>query len=145
MAARLLGSLYRELVDDLGSIYLDDIARLRMTNLDRWTPLAQNVMSELALGDDPQRLVVIATALAGAHKVAFEEVVFMLQGMQTDAINRVDRGNVIDRVRSLALPTLTAPTFESAEVQEQFAASENICKHGRAWGMCSACNDIERP
>jgi hypothetical protein len=44
-----------------------------MTNLDRWKPLAQNVMSELALPDDPQRLVVIATALVGAFSVGIEE------------------------------------------------------------------------
>lgn len=44
-----------------------------MTNLDRWKPLAQNVMSELALGDDPQRLVVIATALAGAAQAVLNE------------------------------------------------------------------------
>jgi len=37
-----------------------------------------------------------------ARQKAFDEVVFMLEGMQTDPINRVDRGNVIDRVRLLA-------------------------------------------
>jgi hypothetical protein len=35
------------------------------------------------------------------RKAALDEVVFMLQGMQADAVNRVDRGNVIDRVRGL--------------------------------------------
>lgn len=45
-----------------------------MTNLDRWKPLAQNVMSELALPDDPQRLVVIATALAGAAQAERDEL-----------------------------------------------------------------------
>lgn len=28
-------------------------------------------------------------------------MVFMLQGMQSDAVNLVDRGNVIDRIRAL--------------------------------------------
>jgi hypothetical protein len=40
-------------------------------------------------------------------------------------------------------PTLTPPTFETPEVQEQFQASENVCKHGQAWGLCPKCNDLE--
>lgn len=44
-----------------------------MTNLERWTLLAKDVMDKLALSDDPQRLVVIATALAGAAQAVREE------------------------------------------------------------------------
>src|SRR5882672_8078532 len=45
-----------------------------MTNLDRWKPLARNVMDLLALGDDPQRLYVIQTALAGAAQAVRDEL-----------------------------------------------------------------------
>lgn len=44
------------------------------SNLDRWKPLAENVMSDMGLPDDPQRLVVIATALAGAAQAARDEL-----------------------------------------------------------------------
>jgi hypothetical protein len=43
----------------------------------------------------------IRTALNEARKATLREVVVMLQGVQTDAINLVDRGNIIDRVELL--------------------------------------------
>ena len=49
-----------------------------------------------------QETLAAAPAEVTARQKAFDEVVFMLEGMQTDPINRVDRGNVIDRVRLLA-------------------------------------------
>ena len=119
-----------------------------MTNLDRWKPLAQNVMSELALahtaayaayanhqaiqgkvamtwhtwkrtlkesgeldtiGPDPQRLVVIATALAGAHQVGCDEWQFKPGAFRhlevSSAITEAAfvMGEMMDRIHRMAI------------------------------------------
>lgn len=68
-----------------------------MTNLDRWKPLAQEVMRLLALGDDPQRLVVIATALAGAASVGADgrKAIFEEAARECEMISKCcDKANI---------------------------------------------------
>jgi len=75
-----------------------------------------DIMKTVTKFVDPEEVAIpnlegLAIGIVKAHALALltdweretlERVVYMLQGMQTDAVNMVDRGNVIDRVRYLA-------------------------------------------
>lgn len=105
-----------------------------MTNLDRWKPLAQNVMSDLALPDDPQRLVVIATALAGAHKVGCDEWQFKpgafrhLEVSSAIAEAAFVMGEMMDRIHRMVIeldkvpcqPRIEFWTHQAEEVRDHW-------------------------
>lgn len=61
---------------------------------------------------------ILEEAIAGREAAVREQVIRMLEGVQTDCANRVDRGNIIDRVRLLS-PThaqAVERTYTKAEV-----------------------------
>ena len=86
-------------------------------------------------------------ALAGATERAepptrdevLAEVVFMLQGVQTDPINRVDRGNIIDRVNLMR--SARDERLPETQVREAQIVAEEAPQRSTVIGASPVCLD----